>query len=201
MKGVRDSIRISVDYDMKKNFKLLAQELKESLACLAYRYIAENSQEMRFVWQEIRDIIGCGVEKFGIEESYELLGAEDAVEFVKNIPRCKNLFLEKIRSAEHRFIYGAGVVGRKVEIFLEKYSIPVDAFVVTDKSENVKSVNEIPVQSIDDILKYKDTALLIVATFEYLHDEIGKTLQEKEFKNFVFIKMNELYLYEDKIVH
>lgn len=201
MKGIRDAIRISADYNMKKIFSLLVQELNDSLACLAYRYIAENSQEMISVWLEIKETISSGIERFNIVESYDLLGVEEAAEFVKSIPNRKTLFLEEIRSSKHRFIYGAGVVGRKIEAFLKKNGIPIDAFVVTNKKENVKSVDEIRVEAIDDILEYRDTALIIVATFEYLHNEIGETLKEKRFKNVIFVKMNELYLYEDKIMH
>ena len=201
MKGIRDAIRISADYNMKKIFSLLVQELNDSLACLAYRYIAENSQEMISVWLEIKETISSGIERFNIVESYDLLGIEEAAEFVKSIPNRKTLFVEEIRSSKHRFIYGAGVVGRKVEAFLKKNGIPIDAFVVTNKKENVKLVDEIRVEAIDDILEYRDTALIIVATFEYLHNEIGETLKEKRFKNVIFVKMNELYLYEDKIMH
>ena len=201
MKGMRDVLKVSVNCNMKKMFTLLVEELNNSFACLAYRYIAENSQEMISVWREIREIISSGIEKFNIVESYDLLGIEEAAEFVKSIPNRKALFLKEIRSSKHRFIYGAGVVGRKVEAFLKKNGIPIDAFVVTNKKENVKSVDEIRVEAIDDILEYRDTALIIVATFEYLHNEIGETLKEKRFKNVIFVKMNELYLYEDKIMH
>lgn len=101
-------------------------------------------------------------------------------------------FTLKVKKNKKIIIYGAGMVGNLVYsrlIFngLEKYII---GFAISCK--NIEINLSLPVYEISELLEYKESASVIIATLPDLHTEILSTLQQYQFKH-IWIVTEELY--------
>lgn len=99
------------------------------------------------------------------------------------------LELEKIKKI---IIYGAGMVGnlvysRLVSNGLERYIV---GFAVSCK--NIETNLSLPVYEISELLKYKESAGIIIATLPNLHTEILNILQQYKFEH-IWKVSEELY--------
>lgn len=94
-------------------------------------------------------------------------------------------------------IYGAGENGR---ILLKRIvawnlfyggKITVECFAVTNQKGNPRCMSGIPVNSIENLLSYKDTHLVLIGVHEALRREIVDKLRQLCFKNF-FVLTNDI---------
>ena len=100
-------------------------------------------------------------------------------------------------------IYGAGAVGRQV---MSQYYSYIDelellCFAVSDMTENQKHVLGIPVFKIDDLVQYKNEALVMISVSEKYQQEVTEHVTELGFKNVqYYTEQSKNYKLIDKLI-
>ncbi len=84
------------------------------------------------------------------------------------------------------YIYGAGVYGKKCCETLQLLDVPVQAFVVTQKSDNQEAILGVPVISLEEFEEKKGNVGVIVALKRQFRDEVVPMLMSKGYRNITF---------------
>lgn len=116
-------------------------------------------------------------------------------------------FILKVENSKKIIIYGAGMVGnlvysRLVSKGLKKYII---GFAVS--FQNTENHSDVPIYEVSELLKYKESANVIIATLPNLHTEILNILYQYGFKNIwkvtekLYQDMSENYIEEYRKMH
>jgi glycosyltransferase involved in cell wall biosynthesis len=105
--------------------------------------------------------------------------------------------IKQIRDYKSIIIYGAGIVAREVINVLDKNNIGVLGFAVSDNERNPDYIMGNKVYLIDDLLKYKDESLVIIATTPKYYNDITKMLYNLKFKYVVNAMDSEEYDYSN----
>ena len=95
-------------------------------------------------------------------------------------------FIGKIKLYDHIIVYGAGMVGSLVCKWLKMMSFHnrMTGFAVSKKGREQLYCGE-PVFGIEELLPYRESALVIIATMPELQKEIADRLSEYRFQNAV----------------
>ena len=89
-----------------------------------------------------------------------------------------------LNNKEDCFIYGAGEQARIVKKILnEIFSIQVQAFIVSDITDNPMKVEEIPVIGVNQMDSFQRTIRIVIATSLQFVEEIEQLLLDKGFVN------------------
>lgn len=199
VKVLRDSLIVSRQEGLHAIYRyVLFDLLHEQAAALMYLYGQEKG-EMQQIIHQINEVIGDGRET-GTEIALFKEGDEIAKYISETKEEMENL-LETLKGEKRVLIYGAGVFGKKIKIFLDENGIDVEAFVVTDPGQNAAFQEGIPVKCIDDYLDDKNECAIVIATFPYLLKEIEGILSQKGFRNVSVVSVEKYHLYIGEVVH
>ena len=100
--------------------------------------------------------------------------------------------IEKIRQYDNVIVYGAGYVSRVVVKNLRMiHGIDVRCIAVTSTENNPYQIIDVPVLIINDLVKYKENALILVAVLEDKQDEINEILKSFNFQHVYNLKDDE----------
>lgn len=91
-------------------------------------------------------------------------------------------------------VYGAGIIAKAVVITLKailKDPTRILCCAVTNINHNAKTIEEIEVREISNLVDYKETAVVIVATKKMYQKEIIKLLDELKFENVMDVSKQE----------
>lgn len=94
--------------------------------------------------------------------------------------------LEHVLEGYDRIIlYGAGKIGRMVQSALKegRLNTKIKSFAVTEKESNPPSLSGIPVREIQELVEYREQALVIICVGKKYISEINMLLKKKGFKN------------------
>lgn len=106
----------------------------------------------------------------------------------------KNLNL--IRDNKIVYIYGAGLAGRTLAIYLKKKEkIRIKSFIVSGKGGYKDSLTDIPVVGVSELSLNKDALILVATLYSKVTNEIISKLDELNIKNRIVIPYNELITY------
>lgn len=108
------------------------------------------------------------------------------METIKNMTYgdLKEKMLSRLQGYENIIIYGAGVIGKEVISFLQaETEIQIKYIAVSDKEINVSKIGGIKVKNIEELISYRENALILIATNDKLHSEIENTLQMLGYKH------------------
>lgn len=83
---------------------------------------------------------------------------------------------ERLKSAEHLIIYGAGFVGKTTFVRLSK-NYQIECFAVSRKSDGMEALLGVPIREIHDLRGYAGRAAVIVGVGDLYRDEVVRTLQ------------------------
>ena len=192
--GMRDSLRIAVEADMKNIFPEIIKDIHGELSALIYRFAALGDERMYKLAHELNEIIGVE-NKDGL-----LLEGDEINEYVARIDTEKKNFFDSLNN-KRILVFGAGIVGKQVAGFLKDNNIRQEAFVVSDMKQNEAVVEGVAVHLIDDYVDKRDECVVIIATFPYLHDEIKGILENKGFENVFALDLEKFFLFQDIIKH
>lgn len=93
---------------------------------------------------------------------------------------------EKLLEFPAVYIYGAGILGRKLlKQILLLGGVTICNFVVTDKEGNPDRIGNYPVVSLDEISTKPEESLFLLGVSKYVEPEIIEILESKNFKNYV----------------
>lgn len=106
----------------------------------------------------------------------------------EQIEREKKRYLDfaKLNEGKHLYIYGAGKQAVPIAEFFKENKVEIEGFCVTDKSANKKTINQIPVFQVDEILHEKDETAFVFGVRVQLNSEIENILSKHGFSNFLF---------------
>ena len=95
---------------------------------------------------------------------------------------------EKIVHTESIYIYGAGVVAYGIyKALYETYGVSPRAFLVSERNQNEREIEQIPVLGIGEAYPRCSKSLVIVATPEIYHKSIRQTLSDYKIYETVFV--------------
>lgn len=101
--------------------------------------------------------------------------------------------VETLDNYERIYLYGAGYYGEVMSKLL-RHSVDIEAFVVTQKSEN-DQCNGIPIMSLDDLEKGTGNEMaFFISTKSNYHVSIWKKLSERGIKNIYSVRDDEFAL-------
>lgn len=101
---------------------------------------------------------------------------------------------EKIKSITRKYdiiiLYGAGTIGKKVQKILKegRLNVKIKFFGVTDMEDNPNIVLGIPVKRIDDLLEYREKALVIISVGRGCMEILKSNLERLGFKNYIMFR-------------
>lgn len=100
------------------------------------------------------------------------------------------------RKYEHIACYGAKRYGQSIKKFLREYAIEISFFVVSERAENEKECDGIPILDITEATESfrKDSLGVILSLSEKYHDEILESLKKYSFsQENIYCCSNELF--------
>lgn len=197
-KGMRDSLMIAKESGMPVIQCQILGELQGELSAMMYLY-AEKNNEMNNIIHQFNEMIPENDNQNG--EGFRLKEGKEIALYITNVQEEIRSLLKQLKMEETVLIYGAGIVGKRVKVFLEENDISLEAFVVSDTRQNADSLDGLQIRCIDDYVDRKDNCMVIIATFPYLHEEIGNTLQEKEFKKVYTLLLEKIHLFCREVIH
>ncbi len=104
--------------------------------------------------------------------------------YYNNLERIK-LFYDELKKHRNIIIYGAGLIGKRVLHDLTYCNDPakVMCFAVSRVEENYDSIKGIPIIDIHDLLEYRESGYVVIATTHLYQDEIMDNLKKLGFVN------------------
>lgn len=200
-KGIVDLLKITKENNMKKYHALTVKSLQMDLRKAIYKHIASGYYDLHEMVYKINKAIDI---KLLQEEDYKdaspfLLEPSEIPNFVKKVLDNEMQFVNTLLKYKNIVIYGAGHVGKMVAEYIQSINeIQVICFAVSPGTENPSSINGVPIQVITELTSYNKNVLVLIATFDKLHNEIKNTLEDLQFKNILPIHYNEFIFFEVK---
>ena len=100
---------------------------------------------------------------------------------LERVAREREEYLAAVRTQGARrqiYVYGAGMYGRQLAAFLQRYGIAVAGYAVTQAAYNQEHVGGLEVRPLADLLPAKDRLLFLVGVKESLQPAVERALRE-----------------------
>lgn len=106
-------------------------------------------------------------------------------EYVEKENKRREKINEITKNYENIILYGAGKIGRKVQLLLKegRVNTKIQYYAVTDLKDNQEEVVGIPVRRIEDLQSYKEQALIIICVGKRFNNEVEQNLKRLGFKH------------------
>lgn len=195
--GPRELLRHSENYENKicgykacKNGILVEQAESDEVGVTTYfkdamKYLLDNEEIRNSIIHNELEYMETYNNQSILEEWINVI--ENTVHSEEKIPVLINSeLIQKV------LVYGAGFVGKQVmkqlmQQYLENnYKPELLAFVVSRKEENEENIFGIPVYGIEDVLKYRYDAVILIGVGGKYVDEVISTLEHWGFNNIKF---------------
>lgn len=202
-KGMRDIYSTSLEKNMKKVQHVVRQELNGQIGAMIYKWAYNGSAEMKMIINEFnslsqKDLYLKDLNKNGCI----LLHGEMLDEYMNGNLRAEEEFVSLLKSKKKVFLYGAGMMGRKVKKYLDEKNVEIEAFLVSNMNGNSDAFEGLVIKSVEDIsFNFIDDYIIIICTFWFTQKEIEKTLETKGIKNYYSIDLRRFFLWQDQIEH
>ena len=202
LSSYRDIAQIALEYNMPRIQRIVCEESKGELGALAYKYSYLGSVGMNKIVVEMNQLLKGDIVKPYKEKNGKLfLEGEDIKQYMTKIQQEKIQFIDKLQKTNKVFIFGAGVIGRKVALFLRENGVRIEAFLVSDLNDNPSEVYGIPIKKVGEHICEDISYLVIIATFWYSQAEIEKLLLCNEMRNIHKLDVRKFMLWLDVIEH
>lgn len=201
-KGMRDCLTLSWEYGSSLLHTEVVNAIHGELTAMMYKKIAEGCEELVPILEEINGNINEELlcrERLNCSNIY-LLPAEQIGSYVSGAAERKRQFVERMKRNGNVYVYGAGLVGRRVIKFLAEQNVCVKAVLVTSKEQNPDNVEGTKVMGIGEI-EVDGNEIVLIATFSYFHEEIEKEIVSRGIRNIEKIDLEEFMLYEKELLH
>ncbi len=105
----------------------------------------------------------------------------------------KESFIDEIKTSENIYVYGGQAMAYGIYLAIkETLNKKIEAFIISELSNNHRMIEDIPVKQVGD--KISKQALIIIATPEIYHEEIGKGLRGKGYFNIIYLDSKNEYI-------
>ena len=97
--------------------------------------------------------------------------------------------LKRIEKKASVIIYGAGYASREMLELLNQYDIAIVGFAVTERRTDRTSLYGHPIYEIQELIQYKDSAMVLVAANIIYNQQIQSTLEQWGFQDYIFLNV------------
>lgn len=201
-KGMRDCLILSRKHNLASLHTEILNEIHGELSAMMYKEIADGCEDLIFILEEINQNITDDLlckERLNCKNVY-LLPPEQIPMYVSGVEERKQQFVNRLKNSCNVYVYGAGIIGRRVIRFLAEQNVDVKSVLVTSKEQNPEYLENIKVLGIDEV-EIKGNEIVLVATFAYLHDDIEKEVLQRGITDIEKINLEEFMLYEKEFLH
>lgn len=158
-----------------------AEELELFLE-VQYRKIAGGIQSLSSHGEEE---IECRLETNYAKHIFHMLQQKNNVYGIK----FDDEILLRIRKKQKVIIYGAGYATKEMLELMQKYEIEIMGFAVTKRKKETMSVFGHHIYEIEELLPYKNAAIILVAANKKFNHEIKNTLDKYGFSDYIFLNV------------
>lgn len=96
---------------------------------------------------------------------------------------------EVLKEYDGAVIYGAGMAGKRIyDMMFEEEKKKIKGFAVTSMEDNLQVYNGVRIREISDYEPDKNNIAVIIGVMGKYRDEVWRTLEEKKFKNVIYLK-------------
>lgn len=183
IKGCRDYSKRIEEVEVCERGVLVPKKESDTIGTTAY---LADGIKLLLEDQKLCDKISVCQQKY--MEDYEnskifdsWLEAIESTDTNQKIPSREKL--DELKSAKKVIVYGAGVFGQSIMkyILTRKWQYELLCFAVTNKQDNPEEIEGIPVYQLDELLKYKEDAMVVIGTSEIYERELKDNLDQYGF--------------------
>lgn len=164
----------TISHAIERIFAYVAQDSGYKTGTIMSDTYAEWS--LLFLQDGMRKMSRLLEEKLGVHELYQM-----DVEFVEKYEKRIQDFFAPNKEV---YIYGTGVFGKEMLVRVRRMGLAPTGFVVSDGRRNCKSVNEVPVYELHEIIDREGVGIIVSLNYG-LQEQICKDLQARGFTNFI----------------
>lgn len=108
-------------------------------------------------------------------------------EYIRRENKRRERIVEITRNYEAIILYGAGIIGRRVQSMLKegRVNTKIQYYAVTALEGNQTEVLGIPVRRIDDLQTYKERALIVISLGKKFMQEVEENLDRLGFRHYM----------------
>jgi len=125
------------------------------------------------------------IDNFSIKHLYQIIFGNRLTGMLYD--NIEENIVNDLRRYKYVIIYGAGLLAEDVYKVLTEKDIVITSFAVTDCKSNSKSINNVPVKNIKEMIPLKDDIVVIVAVGKKYSKEVCEYLKELHFPNVVLL--------------
>ena len=125
------------------------------------------------------------IDNFSIKHLYQIIFGNRLTGMLYD--NIEENIVNDLRRYKDVIIYGAGLLAEDVYKVLTEKDIVITSFAVTDCKSNSKSINNVPVKNIKEMIPLKDDIVVIVAVGKKYSKEVSEYLKELHFPNVVLL--------------
>lgn len=196
-----DVLAIAVQFKMKEVYFSIFNEFQGEIGALVCRLAFEGNQEMLQIIEDINMLCDTSKNVFFLKHGKCLPEGNELIQYVQNNKIVEKEFREKLSSIEKIYIFGAGNIGKKVLIYLQKHNIHIDSIIVSNIEQNISQLENVPIKGVDEIKLETDNYIIILAVWWHSRDAVVNALKEKGFYNIYPIDLRRFFLWQDVIEH
>lgn len=190
----------SVMHSANAKKELLAGQIVQYIDVLRYFSQHENAEGLSVFLEDLWKKIAGGIQNLSAEER---TGIEDRLETgferhtFRMLQQKKHIYgiefnentLQKIREKTSVIIYGAGYASGEIIELLHQYEVEIIGFAVTKRKIGQTSIYGHHIYEIQELVQYRDTAAVLVASNKIYNQEIQNTLDTYGFGDYIFLNV------------
>lgn len=190
----------SVMHSANAKQELLIGQIVQYIDILHYFSSFEDSKELAIFLEDLWKKIAGGIQNLSADERSKIehrLETEFAKHIFHMLQQNKHTYgivfnkdiLQQIRKKAFVIIYGAGYASEEIIELLHKHEIEILGFAVTKRREGQKCIYGHHVYEIQELVQYKDNAIILVASNKIYNQEIQNILNTYEFQDYIFLNV------------
>ena len=160
------------------------ENAKELIVCLEDQHKKMAGEIQRLTADEIKQVEACLTTDY-YRHVFHLLQQRSNVYGIKLDERV----LSKIRKKPFLIIYGAGYASKEVIELLQIHEIEILGFAVTKRKKGQMSLYGHHIFEIQELVKYNDKSLVLVAANKIYNEDIKNTLEKYGFRDYFFLNV------------
>lgn len=189
VKAVYEMMQLAAQNNMNRLYNSWKNAFYGQTGALMYKFAADGNPEMLELAQKTNALLGGNL--------YE---GDRIKEYMSRVRKEKSIFLERLKSRDSVYVFGAGTVGRKVISYLLRNDINLAAVIVSSKEQNPEAVEGVQVKGIEAI-DLTQNYEVIIASYWYTQDEIRERLNRHGVTNLYPLDLCAFQLWQDEIMH
>lgn len=201
MNAYIDTLKISSEYGMNRIHQNCINDLKSDMGAVFYRYAFLGNKTIIDLLDRLNEAINPELLEEDMKGSCFMVSKAHLEEYKRDVYLARKEFFKILESFHNIYIFGAGKVAKKVNQYLKRNNINIQAFCVSDKSENPKEVDGVKVVNISEVDNHGKNDLIVIATYWFFKKDILNILKEMNFCNVYDLDYGYFLLWLENVVY